>query len=373
MNDLVQLLPQIGSKMKTVLERTDSIIPYTTENGRFLDRFEGQPSWWTNGFWPGLLLDLYTLTKEQIFLDRAQQTIEKLDQVLFDTELSHHDVGFMWHLSAGKHYLLTQDQQSRNRVLTAAKLLASRFNIDGNFLVAWNGTERQGWSIIDTLMNLPLLWYASEETGYDRYAKIALAHGNKALEHFLRPDGSVEHIVVFNSDTGEKIDTLGGQGFGKDSSWSRGQAWALYGFAELYRFSKNIRFLDGAKRVAHYFLASVAGTDYFPLLDFRAPERPVLYDSTAGAIAASGLIGLSTLVPQFEQSLYLNGAMKILEALRNKAFEPSLDADYLLSHGSEAYGSDTHKGRHHISIIYGDYYFLEALMRLRAVSDLSGL
>ena len=362
--ELLQLLPSIGEKMLQVINRTGAIIPYTSDQGKFVDQFATKPSWWTNGFWPGYLLNLYELTNNQVFLDSALVAIEQLDQVLFDTELSHHDVGFMWHLSAGKHYQLTKDLKSRNRVLTAAKLLASRFDISGGFIVAWNNLDRQSWSIIDTLMNLPLLWFATEETTYDRYKKVALAHGYKALENFIRPDGSVEHIVVFDTETGEKINTLGGQGYTKGSSWSRGQSWAIYGFTELFRSSKDPQFLEAAKKVAHYFQLAASQTGYLPLLDFRAPASPVLYDSTAGAIAASGLISLSELVPESEKSLYLNGAINLLEALRTQAYEQDSNIDYLLSKGSEAYGSETFKGRHHISIIYGDYYFLEALMKL---------
>jgi len=238
-----QYLSMIEQKMAVVLQRTGDIIPYTTSQNRFVDIYGSQPHWWTNGFWPGYLLDLYSMNKNPLFLDRAEQAIKKLDLVLTDSELVDHDAGFMWYLSAGKHYQMTKNQESKKRVLAAAKFLASRFNIAGQFIVAWNGKDRQQWSIIDTLMNLPLLWFAAQETGYDRYAKIALAHGNKALEQFLRSDGSVEHIVMFDPDTGEKVDTSGGQGFGIGSSWSRGQSWAIYGFTELYRFSGDVKFL----------------------------------------------------------------------------------------------------------------------------------
>jgi len=355
--------------MKTVLARTGNIIAYTTENGRFVDKFEEQASWWTNGFWPAYLLDLYTLTKDPIFLDKAKLAIEKLDPVLSDSEGIHHDVGFMWYLSAGKHYQMTKDPASRERVLTAAKFLASRYDLDCNFIIAWNSKEKESWSIIDTMMNLPLLWFATEETGYSRYAKIARAHGDKTLENFIRPDGSVEHIVVYDPQTGAKIDSIGGQGYEKGSSWSRGQSWAVHGFAELYRSTGEQRHLDAAKRVAHYFLANAAQTDYLPLLDFRAPATPVFYDTTAGAIAASGMLAIASFVLPYEKALYLNGARQLLEALRTKAYNPSPDVDYLLDKGSEAYGSSTHKGRQHISIIYGDYYFLEALTRLRDLTQ----
>lgn len=358
-------LEKIIEKMPVVSKRTGIKIPYTTLDGLYTDQFSIQPSWWTNGFWSGLLLNLYSLTEDEQYLKQAEQAIERLDIVLSDSESIHHDVGFMWDLSSGKHYRMTQDPRNRNRVLTAAKYLASRFDIEGGYIVAWNSVEKESWSIIDTMMNLPLLFFATQETGYKRYAQIAKAHADKTLENFIRPDGSVEHIVIYDKETGEKADTLGGQGYDKGSSWSRGQSWAIYGFTEAFRYTNDCRYLDAAKRVAHYFISCVQQTGFIPLLDFRAPKTPVYYDTTAGAIAASGLISLSQCVPEYEQKLYLDNAKQILKALCESEFDDAIEHDNLLKNGSEAYDPKRHKALKHISIIYGDYYFVEALIKLK--------
>jgi unsaturated chondroitin disaccharide hydrolase len=180
------------------------------------------------------------------------------------------------------------------------------------------------------------------------------------LENFLRPDGSVNHIVVYNPETGEKLETLGGQGYEVGSSWSRGQSWAINGFAQAYHHTKDQRYLDAAKKVAHYFITCISETDFIPLLDFRSPNEPVFIDTTAGAIAASGLIDIAKAVPLHEKNLYLNAAVKIIKALVEKELDITLDTDYLLRNGSESYW-----GNKHLSIIYGDYYLMEAILKLK--------
>ena len=247
----------------------------------------------------------------------------------------------------------------------AANYLASRFTIKGGYIIAWNGTDRQGWSIIDTMMDIPLLFFTSEETGYSRYREIAIAHADKTLENFIRPDGSVNHIVVYDPETGDKLETLGGQGYEVGSSWSRGQSWAIYGFAQAYNHTKDHRYLDAAKKVAHYFITCISETGYIPLLDFRSPKEPVYIDTTAGVIAASGLIDIARAVQVSEKEIYWNAAIKIVNATAKKELDVTLDTDYLLRNGSEAYW-----GNKHLSIIYGDYYFMEAILKLKNIREI---
>lgn len=356
------LLAKTMEKELAVIKRSGEKIPYTTENGRFDDKSEAMLDWWTNGFWYGILWLVYLETKNNSIRDLAQKLEPKLDEVLHNSDRTHHDVGFMWHISSGANYRITQNQESRARNLIAANYLASRFNIDAGFITAWNSKEKEGWSIIDTMMNLPLLYWASEETGYGRFAKIAQAHADKTMEHMIRPDGSVVHIIEYDLTTGEPLQTFGGQGYAVGSSWTRGQAWGLYGFTLSYLHTKEARYLDAAKRIAHYFLAAVADYDYVPPVDFRSPRDPVCYDTTAGAIAACGLIEIAKILGEssFEASMYLNGALKLLKAMEKDHLDLTLDSDALLHNGSEAYPPRNVN----MDIIYGDYYYIEALCKL---------
>lgn len=342
------------------------------ENGDGEDRYEQRVSCWVNGFWPGILWQLYEKTgcwerKEQY--KAGARTMEKmLDQALFATnegfEGLHHDVGFMWLPTAVASWRLTGSQDSRRRGLIAANYLAARWNPTAGFLTAWNTREKEGWSIIDTMMNLPLLYWAGEETGYSRFSRIASLHAEKTMNHIVRPDGSVNHIVRYDVETGEFIESFKGQGYGADSAWSRGQAWAIYGFTSSYIYTRRKEYLDTAKRVAHFFLANVSQSGYVPCVDFRSPREPLLYDSTAGAIAASALLTLADMVPELERDLYRNGAVSILEALERECCDYSKDTDLVLSKGAEAYRFLEQR-----YIVYGDYYFLEALGKAAAGGD----
>ncbi len=356
------LWQKIEAKLEVVIERTGTKIPYSTKDGMYVDKYATDPTWWTNGFWGGIIMLMYKTTEKKTYLDLANQIDEIMDEALMmvDGDI-HHDVGFMWYLSSGLNYQLTKDIKAGRRTLMAANLLSSRFSTKGGFLVAWNGVDRQGWSIIDSMMNIPLLFFATEETGYTRYRDIAIAHADKTLENFIRPDGSVNHIVVYDHDTGEKLETRGGQGYGVGSSWTRGQGWAINGFAQAYHHTGDEKYLNASKKVAHYFLASVAENNNIPLIDFRSPKEPKYIDTTAGVIAASGLIDLATMVTENESNLYLNGALKILKALEVNEMDFSLQVDAILRNGSEAY-----KHGQHMDIIYGDYYLMEAVLKLRS-------
>jgi unsaturated chondroitin disaccharide hydrolase len=210
------------------------------------------------------------------------------------------------------------------------------------------------------MMNLPQLYFASKELNDDRFKAIAVRHANMAMRDHIRPDGSVNHIVMHDMKEPRVIETLGGQGYGVGSSWSRGQAWALYGFALSYIHTGDEAYLDTAKRVANYFISCVAATDYLPLIDFRAPDEPVYYDSTAGAIAACGLIEIAKSVPEYEKGVYLDAAIKMLKAMEEKWCDWTEKEDSILQMGSERYGSEMH-----MPIIYGDYFFAEAVIKLR--------
>ena len=357
---------KIINKMTGSIHKNEGKIPYSTDQqGTFDDKSSDKDLvWWTNGFWEGMLWLMYAKTEDSYYCDLGNRMEEVLDRILlgvtdYGIEPLHHDVGFMWLLSSVANYRLTGNKKGRTRGIIAANYLSSRFNIRGNYLVAWNGEERQGWSIIDTMMNIPLLYWAAKESGYDRYRYIAMAHADKTLENVIRPDGSVMHIINYDPETGEVLESFGGQGYEEGSSWTRGQAWAIYGFALSYRHTKEQRYLDTAKKVAHYFLSAAADFGYIPPVDFRSPKEPLYIDTTAGAIAACGLLEIEEHVPEYEKEMYQSGALKILKALTEEQCDFTDKVDSILQNGSEAYHTNKH-----LSIIYGDYYYMEAMFRL---------
>ena len=365
---LEETFKKIDKKMSAVTLRSrDKLADGVDENGVHLDRWNIAPNEWTNGFWGGLNCMLYAYTGNEEYFKTAKRSEEILDGAIVNYELLNHDVGFIYHILAGALYRLTGDVKSKTRNLFAAASFASRFNIDGNFLRAWNGKGTENWTIIDCMMNLPLLYWASDEIGDDRFARIAKAHADMALRDHLRPDGSVNHIVEHDRETGELVQTFGGQGIREGSSWSRGQAWALYGFILSYIHTKEEKYLNGAKQVANYFIANCCD-DWLPRVDFRAPAEPVYYDSTAGACAACGLIEIAKAVHEDEGGMYMNAAINILKAMGEKFCDWDPEHDAMLGYGTIRYpvpGKYTEKSAGlHISIIYGDYFFTEAVLKL---------
>lgn len=347
-------------KLRTVSKRSYGKIPYTAIDGVHDDQSADNIIWWTNGFWPGLMWLLYAAGGEECYKKAAEKAEEQLDGALAQPEELHHDVGFMWHISSGINYRLLGGEASRRRTLHAANALAARYNPNGCFIRAWNGEGKEGWVIIDCLMNLALLYWAAEETRDKRFYHMAENHADTILKSHIRPDGSVRHIVEFDPESGGIIGGHAGQGADESSAWSRGQSWALYGFAISYIHTGKAEYLDAAKRVAHYFIAACCNT-WLPRVDFKAPGDSI--DTTAGAIAACGLIELARHVPAGEQELYLGAAVKMLRALAGCCdFNPETDA--LLLRGTEAYGKPE------MPIIYGDYFFIEALYKLKGYTPL---
>lgn len=362
MKTIKEIWEKLDAKLsKTALKSFDKI-PYTTQNGVHDNMAETDIEWWTNGFWPGLCLLMYNGTGKDVYLKTARSAQKLLDDAFKKRDGLHHDVGFMWHLSSGADYRLTGDNTARTRALFAADMLAARFMPSGGFIRAWNdeeGLDRTGWTIIDCMMNIPLLYWASRELNVSNYREIAILHADMTLRDHIRPDGSVNHICVHDTKTGDLIKTLGGQGYGEGSAWSRGQAWAIYGFAQSYNHTKDIKYLDASKKCANYFIASL-GTEFIPVSDFRAPKEPVIYDTTAGVIAACGMITIANILPENEGRLYLDTAIKIITETENRFCDWSDDEDSILQMGSESYHSE--KGQ--LPIIYGDFYLAEAVSLL---------
>lgn len=348
-------------KMSAECDRTGDKIPYIAEDGKYKeDKAETDIIWWTNGFWPGMLWQMFHATGEEKYKTAAEGVETKLDRAFDIYTGLHHDVGFMWLHSAVADYRLTGKERSKARGLHAAHLLAGRYNPRGKFIRSWN-RDRAGWVIVDSMMNIPLLYWAAETTGDPRFVYVATDHADTLLKYTVREDGSCNHIIVLNPENGELLETPGGQGYGSGSSWSRGQTWAIYGFALSYRYTGKTEYLAAAKKVAHYFLAEVSRTGYIPLADFRAPKTPVFWDTTAGTCAACGLLEIAEHVPDLEKQLYIDGAMKILQAIDHTHCNWEAGYDSVVQMGTGSYEGINDR---HVPIIYGDYFLMEAVLRL---------
>lgn len=373
------VVDRIREKYTKVVERNKGKVPYTAVDGHFDDLSGKDINWWTNGFYGGMLWQLFHLTGQAGYREEAEGLEDKLDAVLMSYAGMDHDSGFRFLPTAVTDFKITGKEASKNRGLLAAANLAGRFNPQGNYIRAWNDEtgDNAGWAIIDCMMNLPLLYWASEVTKDARFYQVAVRHANMAMKYFIREDGSARHIVEIDPKEGHFVQDFGGQGYGKGSSWTRGQAWALYGFTLSYLHTGDEAYLKTARRVAAYFISHIPASGLIPV-DFAQPSDCRWEDSTAGAIAASGLLLLSQIlsgqetvagdrknpfqgIPLTEEAgTAKEAAVKMLKALDENRCSWGNDRDELLEKGTAAFHDKTHE----FPIIYGDYYFIEAMLRL---------
>ena len=367
---LDQVYEKIETKMQWVSEKSKDKIPYLTINGTHDDRgdlskewrIDDGLNWWTNGFWGGMMWQLYQATKEPIYKEVAENLEKKMDSVLLDSSVMDHDSGFRWLPTAVANYRLFGSKESRNRGMIAASNLAGRYNAKGEYIVAWNSRpdhQVDGWAIIDCMMNLPLLYWAYEESGNPSFLHIAMNHADTAAKVFIRPDGSSRHIVEFDPVTGDCNGSYGGQGMSYGSSWTRGQGWALYGFTLSYMHTKKERYLETAERVADYFISCIPESGLIPV-DFYQDPSCDWRDDTAGAIAACGLIELSKVTKNWKKQKYMDAAIRLLKAIDEKGCNYDPNVDELLEKCTAAYNEPDHN----FPMIYADYYFIEAIWKL---------
>ncbi len=320
---------------------------------------------WVDGFWIGQLWLAYAETREAVFLEaaRAQRPyfLARLDR----PQSHDHDLGFLYSLSLVADHELTGDETARRGALRAADFLTGRYNPRGRFIQAWNSQSEhdrnRGRIIIDCLENLGLLFWASKQTGQPRYREIAVAHAATTLETIIRPDDSTYHSFVFDPDTGERLCGETVQGFADDSCWSRGQSWGIHGFALAHQYTGDARFRETAVRLAEYALAHLPG-DGVPYWDYRLPDdAPHYRDSSAGAIMAAGLFLLADQVADEAQAArYRDAARAMLDALiADYSLLDHPEAEGLLAHGA----SHVRQGYTDNMLPYGDYFFVEALLR----------
>lgn len=367
-----QVIEKIRRKMEWVIRKNREGIPYTTdETGNYDNRADQNRdwnqddglNWWTNGFWGGIQWLLYQDTKEEAYAETARISEYRMEACLEQFYGIHHDVGFMFLPTAVADYRLTGNARSRRTALHAANLLAGRFNPAGRFIRAWNDAgdaDRRGWAIIDCMMNIALLYWASEETRDPRFRQIAMMHADTVMEHFIRPDGSVKHIVEFDPETGAELRSHGGQGYAEGSSWVRGQGWAVYGFMISYRHTGKQEYLDTAKRAAHYCMANLPESGILPV-DFRQPAEPAYEDCCGACVIAGGLLEIAECVPKTEREMYRRAAVKLLKAIDENRADWTEGCDAIVQNCSGAY----HDSSHHMTMTYADYYFMEAVYKLK--------
>jgi len=364
-----KFLDKVMNKLDWVSEEVDFVYPYTTTNGRYIKETT-YPFGWTNGFYGGMIWYLYKCTKDEKYLKLAKKCTVFFDKVIDEFNSLSHDVGFQFLLTSVADAKITGDIRSVTRALHAATILAGRFNTAGGYIKAWDKNQTfmnpdsfgEDYVIIDCLMNLPLLFWASETTKDPRFGQIANLHLDTVIKHFIREDGSANHIVVFNADNGEVIAKPGGQGYKEGSSWSRGQAWAVYGFAMAYHYTKEKKYLDCAQKAAQYFMSHTK--EYVPI-DFMQPEIPRYEDTSAAAICACGLLEIKKYVSENESGFYASSADYLMKILyKNCDFSHAKQS--VLQNCSEMYHREESR---HIPLIYGDFYLLEALIRFTGKGD----
>ena len=316
---------------------------------------------WLAAFWPGMLWLSYAATEDEVFKETAVSLLPTFDDRLQKQVHITHDLGFLFTLSARAQWQLTGDKVAKKLALVAADQLLARYRQPGQYIQAWGpvGEERRGRQIIaDTMLNVHLLFWASEQTGDPRYREAAYNHTQHSRQLLVREDGSSFHTYFFNQETGEPIEGKTHQGYSDSSCWARGQAWLIYGFALAAQWCDEPQFLEAARKTAVYFLSKLP-EDKVPLWDLHLPANETPYrDSSAAAIAACGLLRIAQLSNDSEMQ---TAGEEMLTALITHCLETDPEAQGLLKHGAlhipKGWTPDGY-------LIFGDFFFLEALLTL---------
>lgn len=326
---------------------------------------------WTSGFFPGSLWYLYEYTANEQIRSRAEVFTSFLESERHNT--GTHDIGFMVYCSYGNSHRLLPSEEKKQIMIDAADALCSRFSPVVGCIRSWDHMgERKGWYfpvIIDNMMNLELLLWAWQETGDLKYLDIAQSHARTTAKNHFREDNSSYHVVNYDPETGAILFQGTHQGLADDSSWSRGQGWGLYGYTVMYRFTKDEFYLDMAQKIARYIMSyQPAPEDKVFLWDYKAPtDAP--RDASAAALCASALLELSGLTNDSELSEdAYSFAVEILKSLSsdNYTAEPGTNGGFLLKHSVTSFPINKEVDK---PLCYADYYYLEALLRLKNILD----
>ena len=350
---------------------------------RFKDRFkhfystdgvyaDAENNQWTTGFWSGQLWLAYEFTNDPIFsttaLDHVKSFRQRLEnRVAVDT----HDLGFLYTLSCVAAYKLTGDELAKETALLAADLLVSRFHEKGQFIQAWGvvGNVDNYRLIIDCLLNLPLLYWASDVSGKNLYRQKAEAHIHTSMKVLVRPNGSTYHTYYFDSETGEPVKGVTHQGYSASSAWARGQAWGVYGLALSYRYTRNPEYLALFEKVTQYYLSHLP-KNLVPYWDFvftDGSNEP--RDSSASAIVVCGLYEIAKYLGPEKAEYYRNIGSRLMKSLfETCAVRDNTQSDGVLFHGVYGRKTEFNDCKNHgvdECNLWGDYYYMEALMRMQ--------
>ncbi|MEI6049641.1 MAG: glycoside hydrolase family 88 protein [Bacteroidota bacterium] len=313
---------------------------------------------WCCGFPAGSYWYMYELTGDQKWEKIATENTVKLDGVQYRRDT--HDLGFMVFCSYGNAYRITKNEEYKKVIIQASESLISRFNPKIGCIKSWDwAKEWQFPVIVDNMMNLEMLFWASKETGDPKYRNVAITHANTTLANHFRPNMSSFHVVNYDTISGQPISKFTVQGFSDNSSWARGQAWGLYGYTVCFRETGDTRYLEAAKKIADYIQSNLP-EDHVPYWDFNDPAKPNTYhDASAAAITASALYMLSTLNNEGKAE-YAALADKILASLSTPGYLAEIGANggFLIKH---CVGHLPGKSEVDVPLNYADYYYLEAL------------
>lgn len=326
---------------------------------------------WCSGFWSGSLWYVYEGTKKPFFKTQAERFDKQLLPLSTQKVAYDHDLGFQIFCSYGNGYRLTKNPSYKKVILNTANVLATLYNPKVGTILSWpREVQKFGAhnTIIDNMINLELLFWASKNGGNKNLYKMAETHALKTMKNHFRDDYTSYHVVLYDTLTGKKIKGITHQGYADHTMWARGQSWAIYGFTMCYRETKNPKFLDFAQKVTDVYLKNLPDESLIPFWDFNAPDIPnTTRDASAAAVTASALFELSTLVKDKKKSaLYYAKAKKMLESLSTTNYQSGSVNDAFLLHST---GNVPIGGEIDASIIYADYYYIEALLRYKKMNQ----
>ena len=324
---------------------------------------------WCAGFWPGVLWYDYEYTKDKQVLEEAENFTHSLKFLSHIPDYDH-DLGFLVFCSYGNGYRLTKNPAYKHVILDTADTLATLFNPIVGTILSWpREVEPRNWphnTIMDNMINLEMLFWAAKNGGNPYLYDIAVSHADKTMKSQFRPDYTSYHVAVYDTITGNLIKGVTHQGYADSTMWARGQAWAIYGYTVVYRETKDPKYLDFAQKVTDVYLDRLP-EDKVPYWDFDDPSIPnAPRDASAGAVVASALLELSTYLPNGTGKRYKDAAIEMLTSLSSDSYQSGESKPSFLLH---SVGHWPNHSEIDASIIYADYYYIEALLRLKRLQE----